>query len=83
MQEQLQRIFNAPTATVPRMDRAYMTFERYRNTIQRNLGYRNTGTGIGVLNIANMRFTNPNYQSIREINNTRVSTRSYMGMNNG
>ncbi len=83
MQQQLSRMYNYPTATMRRMEAATRAFQRYRNTIQRNLGYRNTGTGIGVMNIANMRFTNPNFQSIREINNTRVPVRSYMGLNNG
>ncbi len=60
------------------MNAAYGAFQRYRNTIQQNLGYRNTGTGIGVMNIANMRFDNPNYQSIREINAVQVPVSSYM-----
>ena len=74
----MSRLFNYPTFSTNRMNAAYGAFQRYRNTIQRNLGYRNTGTGLGVMNIANMQFTNPNYQSIREINETRVPTRSYM-----
>ena len=74
----MSRILNYPTMTFRRSNAAYNAYQRYRNTIQRNLGYENTGTGIGVMNIANMRFNNPNYQTIREINQVRVPVRSYL-----
>lgn len=72
-----------PTATLARDQRARGIFERYRNNIQRSLGYSNSGRGFEALNRANMTFSNPRYQSIREINRVRVSRRTYMGLSNG
>lgn len=83
MLAQLNRMASYPTATLARDQRAYGIFERYRNNIQRSLGYSNSGRGIGYLNRANMTFSNPRYQSIREINSVRVSRRTYMGLSNG
>lgn len=83
MQDQLSRMWNYPTATMRRMGAATSAYQRYRRTIQRNLGYTNTGTGISYANVANMHFSNPRYQSIGEINEARVPTKSYMGLNNG
>lgn len=77
MQAQLNRIYSYPTVTMSRINAAYEIYRRYRNTIQSNLGYSNSGTGIGVMNIANMRFNNPNYQTIGEINAARVPVSSY------
>ena len=83
MQNQLSRMFDYPNFTFNRARVASATYRRYARTIQRNLGYRNTGTGIGYANAYNFTFTNPRYQSLRAINNARVPVRSYMGNING
>jgi hypothetical protein len=83
LQAQASRLFNYRTYTTSRSNRVEAAYRRYRNNIQSSLGYSNRGIGIGVANIANMRFSNPRYQSIREINAARVSRRVYMGLSNG
>ncbi len=83
MQAQLSRMFNYRTFSMSRATRAEQTYNRYRGNIQRALGYSNSGRGVGVANIANMRFSNPRYQSIRAINSERVSRSTYMGLANG
>ena len=76
-------MFRYRTATSERMRRATETYRRYRDNIQQNLGYSNTGQGIGALNSANMNFANPRYQSIGDINAAQVSRNIYMGLNEG
>ena len=83
MQEQLSRMFNYSTATAERRNRATNTYRRYRDNIQRSLGYSNTGRGIEALNSANITYSNPRYQNIADINAAQVSRSTYMGLNNG
>lgn len=83
MQAQLSRMMNYRTASISRMIRANDTYNRYRNNIQRSLGYSNTGRGVGALNSANITFSNPRYQSIGAINAAQVPRSVYMGLNNG
>ena len=79
----MNRIASYNNASVRRLNYADGVYRRYRNNIQRSLGYSNVGRGIGVLDIVNQRFSNPRYQSIREINNVKVSRNVYMGLSNG
>ena len=83
MQNQLSRMFDYPNFTFNRARVASATYRRYAGRIQRNLGYRNVGSGLDYANTVNMQFTNPRYQSLRAINSARVPVRSYMGNNNG
>ena len=79
----MNRLASYNNASVRRLNYAEGIYRRYRNNIQRSLGYSNVGRGFGVLDIANQRFSNPRYQSIREINNVRVSRNVYMGLYQG
>lgn len=83
MMSQLNRMMGYNTSTMSRMNRAQAVYRRYRNNIQRSLGYSNTGRGIGVLDRDNMTFSNPRYQSIRAINAVQVPRQTYMGLNGG
>ena len=83
MQSQLSRMFRYYTFSNSRLKRVNAAYNRYRNNIQRSLGYSDRGRGVGALNSANMTFSNPRYQSIGAINSERVSRRTYMGLNAG
>lgn len=83
LQDQLNRIVSNPRFSFSRSMRIAGIYNRYRDNIQRALGYSNSGKGIDALNAANTRFSNPKYQSLEAINKAQVSRRVYMGLSNG
>jgi hypothetical protein len=83
MQAQASRMYKYHTYTSARDEKVENAYNRYMKKIQSNLGYKNTGKGIEALNILNMKFSNPKYQSIESINKAKVPRSFYMGTSNG